>query len=414
MFSIPLRLAVGMLVMVAVPGLAAMIGHWHPTRRSSAQSTDDPSGGVGPATALPASSAPSLSIAPPPTARAPASSTTSGPAASNHARLILDGYFARRIGLLTALRELDVPGKTVRHAPQDHLLTALVNILAGHQQLQEISRGDNPLRGDLSLAEAWDQEQFPEVTGVCRQLHEADWAQAQAVRERLGQVFAPYIALCVGPTLARGQRLVVDWDLTPKQITTEAKSDPFAAYGHMEERLGKGYQWAEAVLRGTGPDGKARPAALGGFLCPGNAHPDGCLERLRLVTEAALGRPHRRPELLRIRLAGAQAQEQKRQGQVGANQAKLDAQEMRVQTWTSQLLAIEQRRPGRRSEQQALLARDERAKQTLEKRLAASQKWLEALRGRLAQADRILAEAKSLMTVVQLGPVVRRVRGTRS
>lgn len=399
MFSIPLRLAVGMLVMVAVPGLAALIAHWHPTRVGKAPPAICPPESVGSATTTPLSSTHSPPT--PPVPSVPSSSTSPGPAPTSHARLILDGRFARRIGLLAALRELDVPGKTVHHAPQDHLITALVNILAGHRQLQEISRGDNPLRGDLALAQAWDQEQFPEVTGVCRQLHEADWAQAQAVRERLGQVLAPYIAQCAGPALTRGQRLVVDWDLTPKQITTEANSEPFAAYGHMEDDIGKGYQWAEAVLRGTGLDGKERAAALGGFLCPGNAHPDSCLERLRLITEAALGRPRRRPELLRIRLALVQTQEQERQGQVTALQAKVSAEQTRVQTWTSQLQAIEQRRVGHRPEQQALLARDERAKQTVEKRLAAGQKRLEALSGRLAQAERALTSAKSVTEALQ-------------
>ncbi len=109
--------------------------------------------------------------------------------------------------------------------------------------------------------------------------------------------------------------MVVDWDLTAKEITTDAASEPFAAYGHMEAGLGKGYQWAEATLRGVVPDGGARPVCLGGFLKPGNAHPSDCLERLRLITEASLGHPRRRPELLEERLAAArlatQQQEEK-------------------------------------------------------------------------------------------------------
>ena len=87
-------------------------------------------------------------------------------------------------------------------------------------------------------------------------------SQAEAVREQLRRVFAPYISLCAGPALSRGQRLVVDWDFTAKQITTEAKPEPFAAYGHMEDGLGKGYQWAEVVLRGSGPDGQDRAVSL--------------------------------------------------------------------------------------------------------------------------------------------------------
>lgn len=310
MFSIPLRLTVGMLVLAIVPGLVAVLGQWLTTRLGQTPPAGGPPESVSPTTIGSARSTRGSPTTPLPTA--PASSPPPGPAPTNHARLILDGYFARRIGLLAALKELEVPGKTVCHSPQDHLVTALVNVLAGHHQLQQISRGDNPLRGDLALGRAWDQGQFPEVSGVCRQLHAVDWSQAQALRERLDRVFAPYIVQCAGRTLSRDQRLVVDWDLTPKEITTEANSDPFAAYGHMENGVGKGYQWAEAVLRGIGPDGHPRAVSLGGFLCPGSAHPDSCLERLRLVTERALGRPRRRPDLLGIRLAEAETQVQRR------------------------------------------------------------------------------------------------------
>jgi hypothetical protein len=403
MFSIPLRLALGILVLVVVPGLGALA-------RRRDRPTQEPRAQVPPPGPLPAAgtSNPSptsaLSDRPPaPRTKAEPSVPTTGPTVTSttHARLILDGQFAQRIGLVSALRELDVPGKTVRHAPQDHLITALANILAGHHQLQEISRGDNPLRGDLSLAQAWDQAQFPEVSGVCPQLHEADWSQAEAVREQLRRVFAPYISLCAGPTLARGQRLVVDWDFTAKQITTEAQSEPFATYGHMEDGLGRGYQWAEAVLRGSGPDGRDRAVSLGGFLCPGNAHPDGCLKRLQAITETTLGRPRRRPDLLGIRLALAQNQAQGRQEAVSTLQAKQSAEQTRFGTWTSQLQAIEQRRVGRRADQQTLLARDERAKQAAEKHLAAGQKRLEALRGRLAEADHALVRAQGFIDLLQ-------------
>lgn len=399
MFSIPLRLTVGILVWVVVPGLAAVLGQWLPTGLGQAPPADDPWEPVSPSTIGSAISTRSS----PPTLNpsAPIASPPPGPAPTDHARLILDGYFAKRIGLLTALKELDLSGKTVCHSPQDHLVTALVNVLAGHHQLQQISRGNSPLRGDLALARAWDQQQFPEVSGVCRRLHALDWSQAQAVREHLHRVFAPYIAQCVSRTFSRDQRLVVDWDLTPKQITTEAHSDPFAAYGHMEDGVGKGYQWAEAVLRGMGPNGCVRAVSLGGFLCPGNAHPDSCLERLRLVTERALGRPRRRPELLQIRLTEAQTQQERRQESVVALQARLRAQEQRAQTRQSQLQAINQRQTGRRPQQQVLLARDGRARQACQKSLAAGHRQLVSVQARLVAAERALAEAKEATSALR-------------
>src|SRR5262249_54551417 len=162
MVSIPLRLAVGMLVLIAVPSLAAALGPRRPPHGGDARPTrsgaeQPPVGSAGAIAAAPARSTPPT----PPAAPEP------GPVPTQHGRLILDGAFARRIGLLAAMRELELPGKAVRHAPADHLLTALVNVLAGHRQLQQISRGPTPLRGDLALAHAWEQEQFPEVSGVC-------------------------------------------------------------------------------------------------------------------------------------------------------------------------------------------------------------------------------------------------------
>jgi hypothetical protein len=104
------------------------------------------------------------------------------PAATAHGRLVLVGHFARRIGLLAMLEGLDLPGKRVRHAPHEHLATALANVLAGHDQLQGISRGERPLRADPALAAAWGQAELPEVSGVSRLLRAVDWEVAEAVR----------------------------------------------------------------------------------------------------------------------------------------------------------------------------------------------------------------------------------------
>src|SRR5262249_51610572 len=155
----------------------------------------------------------------------------------------------------------------------------------------------------------------------------------------------------------------------PKEITTAASSEPFAAYGRMAEGMGKGYQWAEAVLRGSGPDGRPRAVSLGGFLCPGNAHPDGCLERLRQVTEQGLGRPRRRPDLLRRRLAQAEAEAQHRAAVVGKLRAHVRGARQRVEAQQGRLQAIVARQVARGPEQHALRARDERAKQAAQRRL---------------------------------------------
>lgn len=312
---------------------------------------------------------------------------------TTHGRLVLDGYFARQIGLIAAMRTLKLPGRSIEHTPHDYLLAALVNVLAGHEQLQQVSRGENPLRPDLLVAEAWEQRQFPEVSGVCRQLHALDWVQAEALREQLRQVFAPYVALCAGPLQARGERLQVDWDLTAKQITTDAETDPFAAYGHMESDLGRGYQWAETSLRGVGPDHKPRPVMLGGFLSPGNTHPTACMERLGTITESTLGRPRRRPDLQRVHIAVGEAAESERQSRVDDLRELVDRQLGLVNKLRDQVQAVEQRQAQRSPKQTALRARDERALTAVQARLEKASTLLAERQKRLEQATQVLTEA---------------------
>ena len=322
----------------------------------------------------------------------------SGPEFTNHGRLVLEGHFAQRIGLLEALGEVDLPGKTVLHSPDEHLVTAFVNILAGHGQLQQISRGETPLRSDPALAHAWGQEQFPDVSGVCRHLHALDWEVAEALRGQLRLVFAPYVALCRGRAQKLGERLVVDWDLTAKEITTDATSEPFAAYGHMESGLGRGYQWAEATLRGKDPEGEGRPVSLGGFLRPGNAHPSECLERLRLITEASLGHPWRRPELLAPRLDAAKMRSQQQEEKVDLLRDRVEGCEHRLWTAQGKLRAAEKRLAERHSSQESPTGEEELALQeaicrleNAQGRLSRAQAQLAAGKARLEEMDRAIA-----------------------
>lgn len=398
MMSIPLRLAVGVAIFAAVSILTCVRGLSRQAGPRPVQSAGDP-------VTEPASSD-WLPVSPPgPVAAITTASTRpeSPPSAgitsvlsTTHGRLVIDGYFARRIGLTAALGSLQLPGKTVMHSPNDYLIAAFANVLPGHDQLQQISRGENPLRPDQLLAKAWGQQQFPDVSGVCRQLRALDWSQTEAIREQLREVFAPYVALSVGPLLARHERLQVDWDLTAKPITTDAKSDPFAAYGHMESEgeLGKGYQWAETVVRGVGPDSQPRPVAIGGFLSPGNTHPIACMERLQAITERALGRPRRRPDLLGVHIADAEAQERERQSRVDTLGSLVDKQQALIDKLRAQLQSIEDRQATRSAKQHVLRARDEAG-------LAAVRRRLEKADHRLAERQKRLAVGVQALTTAQ-------------
>jgi|GEM_PF-2853273 len=369
MSSIPLRPAVGIAVMLTVSILTAVAAH---LSRSSPTTESEPSLLDAPGSCL-AASAMSGSDAGN-NARA-----DSGPQHTNHGKLILDGHFAQRIGLLSAFKGVALHGKTVLHTPEEHLSTAFVNILAGHSQLQQISRGQTPLRVDLALAHAWGQEQFPDVSGVCRQLHALDWEMAEALRCQLRGVFDPYVALCRGRACNQGERLVVDWDLTAKGITTDATSEPYAAYGHMESGLGKGYQWAETTLRGRSPEGEARPVCLGGFLRPGNAHALECMERLRLITEASLGRPRRRPELLGGRLDGAKLQSRQQAEKVELLRDRVEKDKQRLGSVKHRLRTVRERQEG--------AANWEELVSQAMRRVQKAQQRLEAAQGRLGTAE---------------------------
>lgn len=370
MFSIPLRPTVGIAVMLTASVFAVVAAHLTRSVPSSESVPPTPDG--------------SESRPPPSSPRA------SGPGYTNHGRLILDGHFAQRIGLLQAFKEMALPGKTILHAPDEHLATAFINVLAGHRQLQQISRGEAPLRADPALAHAWGQEQFPEVSGVCRHLHAADWEIAEGVRGQLRAVFAPYVAMCRGRAEGLGERLVVDWDLSAKEITTDATSEPFAAYGHMGSGLGKGYQWAEATLRGKGPEGEERPVCLGGFLRPGNAHPPECLESLRLITEAALGHPRRRPELLARRLACVQVQTQHQEERVDLLRDRVEGGEGRRGAAKRHLWEARKRLAEGQESQEAQAELAVRAR----RRLEGAQGRLEGSRGRLEVGQARLEEMR--------------------
>lgn len=372
-----------MLTLSIFAAVAALIGKSVPSPSSEPPSPD------------PADSCPSPCLA----LEAGESTPISGPGTTSHGRLILDGHFAQRIGLLSALGEVALPGKTVLHTPGEHLVTAFVNILAGHRQLQQISRGETPLRADLALAHSWGQAQFPEVSGVCRQLHALDWQTAEAVRGQLRLVFAPYVALCRGRAQNHGERLVVDWDLSSKEITTDAVSEPFAAYGHMSEGMGRGYQWAEAILRGVSPEGGARPASLGGFLRPGNAHPAECQERLRLITEASLGHPLRRPELLASRLDAAQVRCRQQEERIDMLRDRLEICERRLGSAKRHLHLVQQR-------QDSPLSQEEPAVQEAMGRVEKARGQLEGAKGRLA-AGRVQLEEMEQTVAAMTGRLQR-------
>lgn len=94
----------------------------------------------------------------------PSTSHVSAPETlTQHAMLVVWGLYARRIGLVEALNQVERKQKTRDHRPQTKVLEFLVAILAGLPCLQDISRAAHPLDQDQMTAEAWANRPGPTI-----------------------------------------------------------------------------------------------------------------------------------------------------------------------------------------------------------------------------------------------------------
>src|SRR3954462_6434035 len=95
---------------------------------------------------------------------------TSGSYPTQHAMLVIWGYFAQTLGLVDYLAQVPVPQKTIRHGPSAKLLTFFLGLLSGIEYLSDLSRGQAPLARDPLLPGAWGVPALAEASGVSRTL----------------------------------------------------------------------------------------------------------------------------------------------------------------------------------------------------------------------------------------------------
>ena len=82
-------------------------------------------------------------------------------ATTDHAWLIVLGYFAQALGLVAGLEAIPVEQrKGPECGPQTKLIEFLVGILSGIEYLQDLNLSDNPIAKDSTVVEAWAQEVF--------------------------------------------------------------------------------------------------------------------------------------------------------------------------------------------------------------------------------------------------------------
>ena len=220
-------------------------------------------------------------------------------ATTDHAWLVVLGYFAQALGLVAGLETVPLEqrqGPACR--PQTKLLEFLVGILGGIAYLQDLNLSDNPIVKDPTMVAAWAQDTFVHYSGVSRTLAAADEDTLKAVGDVLQTISQPFIDAAVMETIRQEGYLVLDIDLTGRQVSPTSTDYPEASFGWMEDGISKGYQaavtslvckrWKRLLLTLQRYTGRTSSAA--------------CLQAAVQAGEELLGvRPRRRVELVRER-----------------------------------------------------------------------------------------------------------------
>jgi hypothetical protein len=218
---------------------------------------------------------------------------------TGHAWLVVLGYFAQALGLMTGLEAVPLgQRKGPNCGPQTKLIEFLVGILGGIEYLQDLNLSDDPIAKDPTVTEAWGQDAFVHYSGVSRTLDAADEETLKAVVDVLQTLSRPFIDAAVMEMIRETGQLVVDVDLTGREVSSTSIDYPEADFGWMEDDVKKGYQ-----------------AALTSLVCdrwqrlmltlqryPGRTLSADCLQAAVRAVEELLGvRPRRRLELIHQR-----------------------------------------------------------------------------------------------------------------
>jgi hypothetical protein len=220
-------------------------------------------------------------------------------ATTDHAWLVVLGYFARALGLVSELATVPIEQRKSRdHTPQKKLIEFLVGILGGIEHLQDLNLAEQPIAKDPTVAEAWAQAIFAHYSGVSRTLDASDEDTLTAVIEVLRAISRSFIEAAVLETIKQRGRLTVDVDLTGREVSPTSTDYPDADFGWMDDGVRKGYQaavtslvcerWTRLMLTLQRHAGRTKSAA--------------CLQEAVQEVEQLLGvRPKRRVWLIRER-----------------------------------------------------------------------------------------------------------------
>ena len=170
-------------------------------------------------------------------------------ATTDHAWLVVLGYFAQALGLVAELAKVPIEQrKGSEHTPQEKLIEFLIGILGGIEHLRDLNLAEQPIAKDPTVAEAWAQAIFAHYSGVSRTLAASDEDTLNEVIEVLRSISRPFIDTAVLETIKQYGHLTVDVDLTGREVSSTSTDYPDAEFGWMDDGVSKGYQAAMTSL----------------------------------------------------------------------------------------------------------------------------------------------------------------------
>jgi hypothetical protein len=326
---------------------------------------------------------------------------------TQHAMLVIWGLFARRIGLVQAVKTVKLKQKTRDHTPQTKVLEFLVAILGGLPYLQDISRSAHPLDQDRLVAEAWGQPAWADYSGVSRTLSQLTSADVAELAAALDSISQPFIEREVEVALEKADELVYDADLTGRPVSSTSTSYPNTAFGHMGDTIELGYQAALVSIHSP---------TYGRLWLANELHPGDTVSMTRTAAlvraaENRTGcRPRRRTELLAGRLAAAQAEWEAMANDVEDSyqrhreaEGKLHDTQLFLRQWEQEVhtLTATYERENRQQTAHCQLTRAQRKVATYRKRLPRCQKALGVAQRRLARHEARYDAAKAEVEYLQ-------------
>jgi len=313
---------------------------------------------------------------------------------THHAMLVAWGQYAHCIGLIRAIEAIPLHQKAVTHRPQTKVLEFLVAILAGFEYLKDISRSAHPLDRDPVTAQAWGQSGWADHSGVSRTLRSLSATEAQRIVLALESVSQPLIDKEVVAAWTTG-RLELDADLSPRPVSDTSRTYPGAAFGHMSDHIGLGYQ-AAVVSMTSITYGRL---GLSVAQHPGNTVSCTQAEALVLAAEQRIRRrPWRRTDLLTQRICALQPARVEWAAKVTAAQTRL-SQAQAALTEVQQRVAAGQQQV---QTLQTLYAERDRPERP-HSQLAQAKAQLRVYQGRQSRHEGAVARAASWLTRCQAG-----------